>query len=139
MVIPQNIYQSNMNGWNVWTQFLLEMHSFRVVKQNMEYIHFLLNLTIVLLLIQAALKETNYTSLLLQTLSMAVIIRVETKFHFRQTTCVMHIILIQIFGTTLTQSTSYVLTSFPPFGLSSSRVIPNVGILVHNYLRTGKL
>ena len=61
------------------------MHSFRVVKQNMEYIHFLLNLTIVLLLIQAALKDskTNYTSLLLQTLSMSVILRVETKFHFR--------------------------------------------------------
>ena len=80
----------------------------------MEYIHFLLNLTIVLLLIQAALKDskTNYTLLLLQTLSMAVILRVETKFHFRQTTYVMHIILIQIFGTTLTQLTSYVLTSF---------------------------
>ena len=83
-----------------------------IVKQNMEYIHFLLNLAVALLLIQAALKETNYTSPLLQTLSMAVILRVETKFHFRQTTYVMHIILIQIFGTTLTQLTSYVLTSF---------------------------
>ena len=79
---------------------MLEIH---LVKQNMEYIHFLSNLTTVLLLIQAALKDskTNYTLLLLQTLSMAVILRVETKYHFRQKTCVMHIIMIQIFGTTL--------------------------------------
>ena len=81
--------------------FCLKCIHLGLVKQNMEYIHFLLNLTIVLLLIQAALKETNYTSPLLQTLSMAVILRVETKYHFRQKTCVMHIIMIQIFGTTL--------------------------------------
>ena len=67
---------------------MLEIH---LVKQNMEYIHFLLNLTIVLLLMQDAKdaikdSKTNYTSLLLQTLSMAVMLRVETKFHFRQTT-----------------------------------------------------
>ena len=91
------------------------MHSFRVVKQNMEYIHFLLNLTIVLLLIQAALKETNYTSPLLQTLSMAVILRVETKYHFRQKNVRYAYHYDTDFRYDVAQLTSYLLTSFSAY------------------------
>ena len=95
----------------------------------MEYIHFHSNLTIVLLLIQAALKETNYTSPLLQTLSMAVILRVETKYHFRQK----NVRYAYHYDTDFRYDVDTINKLSPDLllGLSTSRVIPTLGILVN--------
>ena len=92
---------------------------------NQKYVHFLQKICFGKYTnkLQKDRKKFKYcvafnTSLLMQYLLMTVFVILETKVHYR-------ISVMTI--------TTYVLASFPLFGLSTSRVIPNVGILVVMY------